>query len=133
MWELPSRRLVRRELAEGSWDREAVTTATGTLLWLAGEEEVRRTNGRAATARAPEGARHVVSGEVDGLVDPEGPRVTLRRDGRPGAVVELPGAETVRVRAHADVACVWAPDGRVVAVDLATRAAVANLTVRVSA
>jgi hypothetical protein len=36
-------------------------------------------------------------------------------------------------RAHADVACVWAPDGRVVAVDLATRAAVANLTVRVSA
>jgi hypothetical protein len=75
----------------------------------------------------------VVSGEVDGRMDPEGPRVTLRRDGRPGAVVELPGAETVRVRAHADVACVGAPDGRVVAVDLATRAAVANLTVRVSA
>jgi hypothetical protein len=43
---------------------------------------------------------------------------------------ELPSRRLVR-RELADGR--WAPDGRVVAVDLATRAAIANLTVRVSA
>jgi hypothetical protein len=113
-WELPSRRLSRRELADGRWDESARTTASGRLL------------------RSEDGDRFLVSGDVEGVLDPDGPRVVLRTGGRPLAVVELPVAEDLRMRAHADVACVWAPDGRVVAVDLVTRSAIANLTVRSS-
>jgi hypothetical protein len=72
----------------------------------------------------------VISGEIDGLVDPDGPRVVLRRDGEALAAVEIPGAEDLGIRAHADTISVWSPDGRVVAIDLTTRAPVVDFTVR---
>jgi hypothetical protein len=136
-WELPSRRLRRRELAHGRWPETATTTAAGTLLWCTAEDsgattEHRLADGHLRSLPAPEGAYVIVSGDIEGLVDPDGPRVALRRDGEAQAVVELPGVEDPRIRSHADVVTVWAPDGRIVAVDLATRATLVNLTVRTS-
>ena len=129
-WDLPTRRLRRRALSVGTWDRTARITASGTLLWIEDGMEHRSTDGQTRTALAPDGAYIAVSGDVEGLVDPNGPRVVVRRDGDPHAVVEIPAAETLGIRAHADVVTVWSADGRVVAVDLTTREPVANLTVR---
>ena len=139
-WELPSRRLRSRELWAHDWPVPTLqTTADGTLLWLEQDElgatEHRQdVDRRQQTARAPAGAALLVSGEHSALLAAaDGELRVSVRAGAPGhaalAVVAFENAATAGFRVHAGVATVWAPDGRVVAVDLATRAAVASVRV----
>ena len=120
--------LVRRhdahESAEGELDGYG-----DTVIWF-DDGERRWSDGAVTTAPAPEDAHVIVSGDVEGIVDPEAGRIAVRVDGRPRAVIEAPGAGAFGLRAHGRTATVYTPDGRVVAVDLETRAATAVLTVR---
>lgn len=138
-WEFPSRRLRARDLFSDDWQPVAdiQITANGTLLWF-GEDELgpieqrRPSQGQTRTVRASDDSRLYVSGEhsaVAVLTDEE-VRLTIRSsDHETVAVVAISACSSPGFRVHAGTATVWAPDGRVAAVDLATRTSVANLRV----
>lgn len=138
-WELPARRLARRELFRDDWPAPATRiTADGTLLWLDLDEddprEERRTiDGERVWQLAPPDGDLLVSGEHSGLVVPDAGevRLTLRSPPRQEAVAVIAwaGATSPAFHVHDGVATAWVPDGRIVVVDLATRTALAVLRV----
>ncbi len=108
-WDLPSRRLSRRELFDEPWPSGVRVTASGTVL--------------------PNPA--VVSADVAGVFEPATGRFAIRRVGNAIADVEFPAGDGTCLRAHADTITAFTPDGRIVVISTATRGVLANLTVHV--
>ena len=136
-WELPSRRLLRRELAQrrvgGAREDDSGRDAAVVHGRRIGRDH-RASTGR----RTPANAARARGRARDRQRRRRGPRlwpVHASRSvstARPTPSSSSRASRVPRIRSHADVVTVWSPDGRVVAVDLATRATLANLTVRTS-
>ncbi|MDA0180107.1 hypothetical protein OJ997_07350 [Solirubrobacter phytolaccae] len=145
-WELPSRRVIDRQADTETWGdmftvaaplRVSATTADGTLVYidrLDGDlvECVKPVDGPETVRPLDDYAEVDVDGDRSALLQETAidARVTVRDAAHaPVAVVTFPGTRFAHFRAHGGTATAYAQDGRIVAVDLRTGEALANLAV----